>query len=358
MSWHPDALVLLSFGGPEGPDDVMPFLRRVTAGRGVPDARLATVARHYLARGGHSPINGQNRALIAALSDQLEAEGRQVPVLWGNRNWHPFLTDAFTEALDRGLHRLQVITTSAYPSASGCRQYGENIAAALAEVDPGGLLQVRKVRPYYAAGGFVDATTAAVARALAMVRDRPETRVRLLWVTHSIPVAMQEASRRRNARGYVEAHTWLADRILSALGEAAPPAELVYCSRSGRPGQPWLEPDVVDRLEELAVAPDRPDAVVLAPIGFVSDHMEVIQDLDTEALGAARRLGLACVRADTVGTDPAFVRALVDLALQPGDACPDDCCEVLDDRFRGPAAGDRRGRGRRGGTADPRRTPH
>lgn len=354
MSWHPDALVLLSFGGPESPDDVMPFLRRVTAGRGVPQARLDTVAQHYLARGGRSPINSQNRALIAALSDQLEAGGRQVPVLWGNRNWRPFLADAFAEALDRGLHRLQVITTSAYPSASGCRQYGENIAQALAEVDPDRLLQVRKVRPYYAAQGFVDATTAAVARALAAVPT--QGRVRLLWVTHSIPVAMEQASRRRQVRGYLDAHTWVGEQVLAGLGESAPAAELVYCSRSGRPGQPWLEPDVVDRLEQLATGPDRPDAVVLAPIGFVSDHMEVIQDLDTEALGAAQRLGLTCVRADTVGTDPAFVRALVDLAFQPGDPCPHDCCEVLDERLGEPAAGDRRGRGRHGRAADPRGT--
>lgn len=327
MSWHPDALVLLSFGGPESPDDVMPFLRRVTAGRGVPESRLAAVAEHYLARGGRSPINDQNRALITALAGELRSRGEELPVLWGNRNWHPFLAEAFSQALERGLHRLQVVTTSAFPSASGCRQYGENIAAALAEADPEGRLEVRRVRPYYAARGFVDATTAAVARAVASAGG--DARVRVLWVTHSVPVVMEEASRRRNSHGYLDAHRWVADQVLAALPGPVPESELVFCSRSGRPGQPWLEPDVVHRLEELAAGPDRPDAVVLAPIGFVSDHMEVAQDLDTEAVGAARRLGLACVRADTVGTDPAFVRALVDLALAPGTPCPDDCCEVL-----------------------------
>ena len=327
MSWHPDALVLLSFGGPDGPDDVMPFLRRVTAGRGVPQARLDAVAGHYLARGGRSPINDQNRALIAALSGELEARGTPLPVLWGNRNWHPLLTEAFGEALRRGWRRLAVITTSAYPSASGCRQYGEDVAAALAEADPQGRLQVRRVRPYYAAPGFLDATAAAVRRALAEAPDG--ARVRLLWVTHSVPVRMEEASRRRNPRGYLDAHRWVGDHVLASLPGPAPEHELVFCSRSGRPGQPWLEPDVVDRVEQLAQAPDRPDVVVLAPIGFVSDHMEVVQDLDTAAVGAAGRLGLPCVRADTVGADPAFVRSLVDLALQPADACPDDCCEVL-----------------------------
>lgn len=322
----PDAIVLLSFGGPEGPDEVMPFLRQVTAGRGIPDTRLEQVAEHYLARGGVSPINAENRALVEALTRALSARGLSVPVLWGNRNWRPWLADTFAEALAAGHRRLTVVTTSAYPSGPGCHRYGLDVQAALATADPGGRLQVTRVRPYYDQPWFRQATTDCLRRAVAAIDPTiPADRTRILAITHSLPLDADAASGPPAGTGYVAAHQAVLADALTGLSRRIE-ADLVYCSRSGRPGQPWLEPDVVDRLEELAAAPDVPAAVVLAPIGFISDHMEVVHDIDTEAVAAARRLGLAWVRADTVGREPVFVQGLLNLALSSPAPCPANCC--------------------------------
>jgi ferrochelatase len=344
-----DAVLLLSFGGPEAPDEVMPFLRRVTAGRGIPDERLADVAHHYELFGGRSPINDQNRALIAALEAELKTRELDVPVLWGNRNSPPFLPDTLRDAAARGLHRIVVVTTSAYSSYSSCRQYRENLADAFAEVREDGLvLEIDKIGPYALRPAFVAPNTRLVVDALRALGDVPDEKLALLFVTHSIPDAMDETSGPGDGDGrlYQEQHHALAravvDSVRSELSRDLSP-EVVYCSRSGPPSQPWLEPDVNDRLEELAHEGRR--VVVVAPVGFVSDHMEVVYDLDTEAAATAERLGLRLVRVPTVGVDEAFVAGLVDLleeraaeargaapATGPGvrpSVCPAGCCPNL-----------------------------
>ena len=316
-----DALVLLSFGGPEGPDDVLPFLRRVTAGKGIPDERLAEVGQHYALFGGVSPINAQNRALIAALEAELEARGTPMTVHFANRNFEPLVADTLTRLAEAGHRRILVVTTSAYSSYSSCRQYRENIADAVtvAEDATGVRLEVDKIRPYALHPGFVDANVAAVQTAVADAGTEHGTPA-LLFVTHSIPTAMDETSGPGDGEGslYTRQHLWLAEAVTARLAADLDvpdlSGELVFCSRSGPPQQPWLEPDVNDRLEELAQ--EGVASVVLAPIGFVSDHMEVVYDLDTEAQASAKRLGLRVVRAATAGTDAGFVRGLVDLMLE------------------------------------------
>lgn len=316
-----DAIVLLSFGGPEGPDEVLPFLRRVTAGKGIPDERLVEVGQHYALFDGVSPINAQNRALIAALEDELRARGLPIPVHWGNRNTDPLIPDTFTELAGAGHRRLLTVTTSAYASYSSCRQYRENIADAVvaAQERTGHTLEVDKIRPYALHPGFARANVTAVRDAMVKARESAPDPA-LLFVTHSIPTAMDETSGPGDGEGslYSRQHLWLAESITEQLAtELDLPgleSELVFCSRSGPPQQPWLEPDVNDRLEELAAT--GVTTVVLAPIGFISDHMEVVYDLDTEARATAERLGITLVRAATVGTDPEFVAGLVDLILE------------------------------------------
>lgn len=313
-----DGVLILSFGGPESVDDVIPFLERVTAGRGIPAERLALVGEHYFARGGVSPINDQCRALRGALEAELAARGVALPVLWGNRNSAPFLVDALQEALERGLTRLCVIVTSAYSSYSSCRQYRENLAAALAEVGPAGDgLVIDKIRPYAVSEGFGKAWIDLVCRAgAALSAGGPVT---LLGVTHSIPESMDDTSGPGDGEGnlYVDQHL----RVLSGLADAlsaatqAPVAhELVFCSRSGPPTAPWLAPDIGDRLRELAA--DGIREVLVAPIGFVSDHMEVIQDLDTDAAAVAQECGITMIRIPTPGIHPEFVAGLVDLLME------------------------------------------
>ena len=339
-----DAVVLVSFGGPEKPEDVVPFLRNVTRGRGIPDDRLAAVGEHYYRFGGRSPINDQCRALIAALRSEFDRQGIDTPIYWGNRNWEPYLTDTFLAAQADGHRRLLVITTSAYPSYSSCRQYRENLYDAAAST----ALQVDRIRQYADHPGFAAASVDAVRAGLdqlAAAGHDPRT-ARLVYVTHSIPTAMAEASEKAT-RGYVSWHNTAADEITRQLTEALGVeyrGDLVYCSRSGAPGQPWLEPDVNDHL--AALQEQGVGSVVVVPIGFISDHMEVIYDLDTEAAGTAQQLGLGFARAATAGTHPAFVSALVDLvreraavargeqvepAVIPGAEvgaylCPADCC--------------------------------
>lgn len=347
-----DAVLLGSFGGPEAPEEVMPFLRRVVAGRGVPDERLAAVAEHYLDRGGRSPINDLNRDLLARLRAELERRGITVPVVWGNRNSEPFFADAIREVLDLGATRVVTVLTSAYSSYSSCRQYREDLAAAVEEVGPAadGLV-VDKVRPYAGHPGLGLAWRRALVDAVGALPD--PRRAHLLFVTHSVPEAMDDTSGPGDGEGnlYADQHVRLARRLTDEVNAGLGldlPGELVFCSRSGPPTQPWLEPDVNDRIEELAAqAPGR--TVVCAPIGFVSDHMEVVHDLDTEAAETAARVGLPFVRVATPGTDDLFVEGLVDLLLEraaeargevvvpdswvPGDVrpsvCAPGCCPNL-----------------------------
>ncbi len=351
-----DAVLLLSFGGPERPDDVMPFLRNVTRGRGIPDERLAEVAEHYHHFGGRSPINDQNRALLAALETELRSRGIDVPLLWGNRNWAPFVTDTLREAHEAGLRRVVAVTTSAYSSYSSCRQYREDLAGALLTLaDEGREIAVDKIRQYFNHPGFVEPNVRA---ALDALREVPEGS-HLVFVTHSVPDAMDDASGPGGhlSPAYSAQHRDIASVVADAVGRElgrAVPWELVYCSRSGPPSQPWLEPDVGDHLRALHAA-GAPGAAV-CPIGFVSDHLEVKYDLDTEAREVADEIGLPFARAATVGVDPQFVSALAELLLERaaqarGDdparptlgsrppvssVCPVGCCRNL--RAERPAA--------------------
>jgi ferrochelatase len=311
-----DAVLLLSFGGPEQPADVLPFLENVTRGRGIPAERLESVAEHYHHFGGRSPINDQNRALLAALRAELDTRGLDVPLYWGNRNWHPYLLDTLRQARADGVRRICVIVTSAYSSYSGCRQYREDLAAALLELagegGAGDAPRVDKIRHYFNHPGFVAPNVDAVLAGLAQIPDSS----RIAFVTHSVPTAMNEAAGIEGGR-YEKQHRDLAATVAALVRErlgGTPAWDLVYCSRSGPPTQPWLEPDVNDHLRALA---DRGvPGVVVAPIGFISDHMEVAFDLDTEAAATAHEIGLPFVRAATVGTDPRFVAGLVDLVLE------------------------------------------
>ncbi len=348
-----DALLLVSFGGPEGPEDVMPFLENVTGGRGIPRERLADVAEHYYAVGGVSPINGQNRELIAAIEADLAAHGVDLPVYWGNRNWAPYLADTMRTVVDDGRTRVLALLTSAYSSYSGCRQYRENLAAA---VEPLGdrAPQIDRVRHYFNHPGFVETMTATTLAAIDELPEGVRGEARLVFVTHSVPVAMNDGSG-PDGGAYETQHRDVARLITAGVATArggAPAYDLVYCSRSGPPSQPWLEPDVNDHLEALKES--GAGAAVLVPIGFISDHMEVRHDLDTEALATAERVGLPCTRAGTVGTDARFVASIRDLVLEraallrgedvvrpalgslgPGhDICPAGCCPNLRDPDR------------------------
>jgi len=315
-----DGILLLSFGGPEKPEDVMPFLRIVTAGRGIPDERLTQVAEHYYAFGGRSPINDQNRRLVAALRSDLDRRGLTTPLVWGNRNFDPFLVDALREAHEAGMRRLVTIVTSAYTSYSSCRQYREDLAdAVLTLADEGRDIEIDKVRPYFNHPGFSRANVREVTEAVRGLPSRPDDEVRLVFVTHSIPEAMDDTSGPGDGEGnaYRREHLALADAVTAEVNATLGREldhELAYCSRSGPPSQPWLEPDINDALRALASAGVR--SVVVAPIGFVSDHMEVRFDLDTEAAQTAAAEGLEMVRVPTVGTDPEFVSGLVDLVLE------------------------------------------
>lgn len=318
-----DALLLYSFGGPNRPEDVVPFLRNVTAGKGIPDERLEEVGEHYYGFGGKSPINEQNLALKAALEAELAARGIDLPVVWGNRNWEPYTNDAVDELEKIGAKRAVALVTSAFSSYSGCRQYREDLAVTLEKrgqlgADGSTGVQFDKIRSYFNHPGFAEANVDAVVDAYTELAAAggDGAAARLVFVTHSIPETMEAASRISHAT-YSQQHLDLArvvaGRVAARLGHEVP-WDLAYCSRSGPPSQPWLEPDVNDHLEALAA--DGVRDVVLSPIGFVSDHMEVAYDLDTEALATAKDLGLTAVRAGTVGTREPFVRGLVDLLLE------------------------------------------
>jgi len=316
-----DAILLASFGGPEGQDDVIPFLRNVTRGRGIPEERLEEVATHYRAAGGVSPINAQNRALKAALEAELESRGIDLPVLWGNRNWAPYLRETLVEAYDAGHRKLIAISTSAYSSYSSCRQYREDFASALTDAGLDGQLQLDKVRQFFDHPGFVTPFIEGVNQALGEFEARglEPHEVHVLFSTHSIPEAdaarSGPAERGFGAGGaYAAQHRAVAELIMGGRQQAW---SLVYQSRSGPPSMPWLEPDINDAMRELPAAGVR--AVVIVPLGFISDHMEVQWDLDTEAMQTAEELGLAATRVPTPGIHPAFVSGLVDLVLERRD---------------------------------------
>ena len=315
---HYDAILLASFGGPEGQEDVIPFLRNVTRGRGIPDERLEEVATHYRANGGISPINAQNRALKEALEAELARRGVELPVLWGNRNWAPYIEDVLQEAYAAGYRRLLMVTTSVYSSYSSCRQYREDLGM--------NLLQVDKVRQYFDHPGFVEPFIDGVRESIAKVREQlaakgvDNEKIEILFSTHSIPTADAEASGPRDREfeegsAYVAQHLANARAIMDRIPEAAGMDwQLVYQSRSGAPHIPWLEPDINDAIAELPAK--GVNGVVIVPLGFVSDHMEVIWDLDTEAMDTCNELGLAADRTPTPGIHDTFVSGLVDLVQE------------------------------------------
>lgn len=305
-----DALLVVSFGGPEKPEDVMPFLRNVVAGRPVPEERLQDVARRYHRFGGRSPINEHNRRLVASLQQELGREGPALPVFLGNLHWHPMLADTLREMRDRGVRRAAAFVTSAFRSHASCRKYVDAIEAAQDELGAEAP-HVDKLRPFYNHPGFIEAMADRVHHALEeFPADRRED-VRLAFTAHSIPVAMAEPSE------YV--HDLEETCRLVAEQVDAPRWQLVYQSRSGPPSQPWLGPDVLDHLRALSDIGARD--VVVVPVGFVSDHMEVIWDLDVKAAELAGDLGLRMARAGTAGTHPAFVRMVIELLGEhTGDA--------------------------------------
>jgi ferrochelatase len=330
-----DAVVLVSFGGPEGPEEVMPFLRNVVRGRGVSDDRLLEVAAHYQHFGGVSPINQQNRELLAALRVSLDHAGLELPLYWGNRNWRPYLSDTVAQMRDAGVRRALAFVTSPYGSFSSCHQYWDDIAAARASAGPDAP-EIDKIRHYHDHPGFVRPHADAVRLALTELSD---VDTRLVFTAHSIPSTMDANSGPDGWRYTAQLH-----ETATLVAAAAGPGiewDLVWQSRSGPPSVPWLVPDINDHLESLAASGVR--GVVVSPIGFISDHLEVAWDLDTEAAQTARRLGLRYVRAATPGTDPRFVGMVRDLILErldPAaprarlgtlpvwDVCPAGCCEA------------------------------
>ncbi|MBC8029820.1 MAG: ferrochelatase [Pyrinomonadaceae bacterium] len=326
-----DALVVVSFGGPEGMDDVMPFLENVLRGRNVPRERMLAVAKHYELFGGVSPINQQNRNLIEALNKEFEVNGPRLPVYLGNRNWHPMLADTLRQMRNDGIKNALAFVTSAYSSYSSCRQYLEDIERARSSVGPDAP-RVEKLRAFYNHPGFVEANAANVRAALEQIPEAKRGQAQIVFTAHSIPETMA-----RNCD--YEAQLQETGRLVAeAIGFKN--WQLVFQSRSGSPSQPWLGSDVCDYLRELSAG--RIEDVVVAPIGFVSDHMEIIYDLDTEAMALSRELGFNMIRAATAGTHPAFVKMIRELVLERiepsrprrslgsdgprGDVCRPGCC--------------------------------
>jgi protoporphyrin/coproporphyrin ferrochelatase len=327
-----DAILVVSFGGPESKDEVIPFLENVLRGRSVPRERMMAVAEHYYHFEGRSPINQQMRDLIAALGAELERNGLRLPIYWGNRNWHPLLPETLRQMKQDGIRRALAFVTSAYSSYSGCRQYREDIRRAQGEVGKGAP-EVEKLRAFFNHPGFIDTTVERVRDALRNIPEDVRANVQIVYTAHSIPVSMADGC------DYVKQLQEVRRLVSGALGHHND--ALVYQSRSGAPGQPWLEPDILDYIREVN-AGNLASAVVLAPIGFISDHMEVVYDLDLEARQLCDSLGLAMTRAKTVGVHPKFVgmiRELIVERMDPGterralgsmgaraDVCLEDCC--------------------------------
>jgi ferrochelatase len=305
------ALLVVSFGGPEKTEDVIPFLENVLRGRNVPRERMLEVAEHYYHHGGRSPINDQNRELIRAIEALLSEQGPEIPVYLGNRNWHPFLADTLRRMRDDGIRYAAAFIVSAYPSYSGCRQYLEDIARAQLEVGADAP-DICRLRLFNRDEGFVGPVARNVQQAMSAFERPPH----LAFTAHSIPVSMSDSS------GYVQELTATCSAVAERLGHDD--WKLVYQSRSGPPSQPWLEPDIGDHLRALHRA-GRCE-LVIAPIGFLSDHMEVVYDIDTEAAALCQELGIKMIRAKTVGTAPEFIRLIRELLLQPCRLCAPDCC--------------------------------
>jgi len=375
-----DAFLLLSFGGPEGPDDVLPFLENVTRGRGVPKERLAEVAGHYHAFDGVSPINAQCRDLLKAAGTAFAAEDIDLPLYWGNRNWHPFLEDTVRQMKADGIERAIAFVTSAYSSHSACRQYRDDIDRAVGAGGPGAsrtdkTLRIDKIRPYFNHPGFIEPFAASVEAALAGLPAPAQAGVRLVFTAHSVPVGMAAASGSLSQGTAVPGA--VGGRYAAELREAARlisqrvrggtlPFDLVYQSRSGPPSVPWLEPDVNDHLAALAkgtlangdpLREGPPSGVVVVPVGFVSDHMEVVHDLDVEAADTAASLGLPFARAKAPGPTPRFAEMVAELVAERisgaeprvlgrlglgafsggAETCPADCCRYTPSRPGRPA---------------------
>ena len=318
-----DAVLVVSFGGPETEAEVLPFLENVLRGRNVPRERMLEVAEHYYHFGGKSPINDQNRLLIAKLREELAAHGPNVPVYWGNRNWHPLLTDAVAQMAEDGVRNALAFVTSAYSSYSGCRQYREDIQRAREAVGPQAP-EIWKLRAFFNHPGFIEPMTENVRKAMNGLA-KPS----LIFTAHSIPTATARTSR------YAEQIEEASRLVAEAVGISD--WQVAWQSRSGPPSQPWLAPDVGDVLRETAAR-----EVIIAPIGFVSDHMEVLYDLDEEARAIANLRGIAMNRAATVGAHPRFVTMIRELVVErisetvsrqalgrfgPNhDICPAECC--------------------------------
>lgn len=327
-----DAILVVSFGGPESREDVIPFLENVLRGRNVPRQRLLSVAEHYYHFGGKSPINQQTRELIGALEDELRRNGPKLPVYWGNRNWHPLLAETLRNMKRDGVRRALAFVTSAYSSYSGCRQYREDILRAQGEVGPGAP-EIYKLRAFFNHPGFIEPTVERVEEALQAVPAESRRNIQVIYTGHSIPVSMADTC------DYVRQLEEVRKLVSTGLGIGND--ALAYQSRSGAPGQPWLEPDILDSLREVK-AGNLASAVVLAPIGFISDHMEVLYDLDVEARQLCDSLALPMVRAKTVGVHPKFIamiHELIEERVTPGtarralgslgpraDVCAEDCC--------------------------------
>ena len=327
-----DAFLLVSFGGPEGRDDVLPFLENVLRGKPVPRERMLEVAEQYYHFDGISPINAQNRELLAEIEKEFRAHDIQLPIYWGNRNWHPMLQDTMQQMADDGVKRALAFFTSAFSSYSGCRQYRENIAAAQAEVGPNAP-QVDRIRMFFNHPRFVEVVGQRVSKALNELPDDRRGSTQLVFTAHSIPISMSDNCEYVNQ--LQEASRLVAERVGHENWK------LVYQSRSGPPSQPWLEPDICDYLRELKQEGEVTD-VVISPIGFVSDHLEVLYDLDTEAKDVCAEIGLGMVRAATPGNDPLYVQMIRELVLErcsggserPAlgelaachDVCPEHCC--------------------------------
>ncbi len=310
-----DALLVVSFGGPEGPADVLPFLENVTRGRNIPRERLLEVGAHYAHFGGVSPINAQNRALVAAIRADLAAHGIEMPVFWGNRNWAPYLDEAIEDLVAFGARRVLCFVTSAYSSYSGCRQYRENLAAAAARVstqDTGP--EFVKLRTYFDHPGFIEPFIDAAVTALEGLPQSMQREAPLVFTTHSIPLSQAETSGPVGG-AYVAQHRAAAALVSAGVAQRTGVPDrawdLVYQSRSGSPSQPWLEPDVGDHIELLAAS--GVEGAVIVPVGFVSDHVEVLWDLDEEAAARAHRLGLVLSRAATPGIEARFVSMVREL---------------------------------------------
>jgi ferrochelatase len=330
-----DAILIVAFGGPEGRDDVLPFLENVTRGRNIPRARLLEVAEHYDHFGGVSPINDQVRALVSALRIELDRQAISLPIYWGNRNWHPLLTDTLTQMTGEGVKRALAVVLAAYSSYSSCRQYREDITRAQAAAGASAP-RVDKIRVFYNHPDFVTANADRVCEALRQFASDFQAKVDLAFTAHSIPAAMA------NGCDYEHQLDETCRSVAMAAGVDERRWKLVYQSRSGRPSDPWLEPDILDYLKSLK---ERGSSdVIIHPVGFLSDHVEILYDLDHEARLLCQALGLKMIRSRTVGDHPRFVSMLGELIaerLDPAamprgrsvgrdgpshDVCPEGCC--------------------------------